>query len=147
MTRYTFKRTAAGLALAATGLVAGGTLAGSGIASAASTVTHAAASAVEQTKSIRSDEHLLTGDTAAKVKALAVATYPTATVERVETDSDGVYEAHLQLADGSQLVLQVGKDLSVTGTQAMGGMPGGAPTSSAPMSSAPTTTAPSTTAG
>jgi hypothetical protein len=32
---------------------------------------------------------LLTGDTAAKVKAAALAKYPGATIQRVETDSDG----------------------------------------------------------
>lgn len=72
---------------------------------------------------MRPDEHLLTGDTAGKVKAAAVAKYPTATVERVETDSDGVYEAHLQLADGSQLIVQVGKSFAITGTETMGTLP------------------------
>ena len=54
-----------------------------------STVTQAAAK-VDPTKSVRSDEHLLTVATAAKVKAAALAKYPAAGVQRVETDSDGV---------------------------------------------------------
>ena len=61
----------------------------------------------------------------AKVKALAVAKYPAATVERVETDSDGVYEAHVRLADGSQVIVQVGKAFTVTGVQTMGTAPSG----------------------
>lgn len=128
MKRYSLRRTTVGLALVATGLVTGGTLASTGIASAAnaatSTVGTAASSMVDQTKSIRSDEHLLTGATASKVKALAVAKYPAATVERVETDSDGVYEAHVRLADGSQVIVQVGKAFTVTGVQTMGTAPG-----------------------
>jgi len=52
-------------------------------------VTPAASPRVDRTKSIRSDEHLLIGDVAAKVQAVAVATYPAATVERLETDGDG----------------------------------------------------------
>ncbi len=124
MKRHTLRRTTAGFVLAATGLVAGGALASTGVASAASTtVTTAAASVVDQTRSVRPDEHLLTGDTAGEVKAAAVAKYPTATLERVETDSDGVYEAHLKLADGSQLIVQVGKSFAVTGTRTMGTPP------------------------
>jgi hypothetical protein len=52
----------------------------------------------------RSDETLLTGDTAAKVKAAAVAKVGSgATVDRVETDADGnaKYEVHYTAADGS----------------------------------------------
>jgi len=50
---------------------------------------------------MRSDEKLLTGDTAAKVTAAAKTKEPTATIERVETDSDGVYEAHMVRTDGT----------------------------------------------
>ncbi len=74
----------------------------------------------DQTKSQRSDEKLLTGDTADKVKAAAVAKYPTATIQRVETDSDGVYEAHIVTAAGDRVIVQVGADFKVTGTQQPG---------------------------
>ena len=47
----------------------------------------------------------------------ATAKYPGATIQRVETDSDGVYEAHIVTADGQQVIVQVGSDFSVTGTQ------------------------------
>ena len=69
-------------------------------------------------------EKLLSGDTAAKVKAAALAKYPNATVQRVETDSDGVYEAHVVTKAGDEMIVQVGKDFAVTGTQTGGG-PGG----------------------
>lgn len=125
MKSYTFRRTAAGIVLVASGLAAGGALVSTGVAQAASTtITSTATSGTpDQSKSQRPDETLLTGTTAAKVRALAAAKYPTATIERVETDSDGVYEAHLQIADGSQLILQVGSDFTVTGTQTMGAPP------------------------
>ena len=62
----------------------------------------------------RSDETLLTGDTAAKVKAIALAKVPGATVVRVETDADGhaAYEAHLTKSDGSLATVYVDKDLN-----------------------------------
>ena len=80
----------------------------------------------DQSKPQRSDESLLTGDTAAKVTAAALATYPNATIQRVETDSDGVYEAHVVTAAGDWVIVQVGKDFTVTGAQQPGmGGPGG----------------------
>ena len=62
----------------------------------------------------RSDETLLTGDTAAKVKEIALAQEPGATVDRVETDADGhaAYEAHLTKSDGSLATVYVDKDLN-----------------------------------
>ena len=62
----------------------------------------------------RSDETLLTGDAAAKVKAIALAKVPGATVVRVETDADGhaAYEAHLTKSDGSLATVYVDKDLN-----------------------------------
>lgn len=126
--------------LLASGLVAGGILAGSMTANAAtSATTPTAPPAAGSTRGgpmsphpgdlsqpQRPDETLLTGDTAAKVRAAALAKYPGATVQRVETDSDGVYEAHV-VSGGKQLVVQVGKDFTVTGTQTMGPGPGGQP--------------------
>ena len=74
----------------------------------------------DPSKPMRSDETLLTGDVAAKVTAAAKAKEPTATIQRVETDSDGVYEAHIVTADGQELTVQVGKDFAITGTQSHG---------------------------
>ena len=78
---------------------------------------------------MRSDETLLTGDTAAKVTAAAKAKEPTATIERVETDSDGVYEAHMVRTDGTHITVQVDASFTVTAVQEGGqggaGGPGG----------------------
>ena len=66
-------------------------------------------------------ETLLTGDTAAKVKAAALAKVPDATVERVETDADhgSPYEAHLRKADGTELEVLVDKSFAVTAVNTM----------------------------
>ena len=123
-----------GVALVGGGLVAGGILAGTLSANAATTDTAAAAAATSSTTQEAtapagngdpsqpqcSDEQLLTGDTATKVTDAALAEYPDATVQRVETDSDGVYEAHIVTADGQHVIVQVGSDFSVTGTQSQG---------------------------
>jgi hypothetical protein len=68
----------------------------------------------------RSDEELLTGDTATKVTDAVEAEYPDATIQRVETDSEGVYEAHILTADDEPLIVQVGEDFALTGTQSFG---------------------------
>jgi hypothetical protein len=82
----------------------------------------------DPSKPMRSDEKLLTGDTAAKVTAAAKAKEPGATIERVETDSDGVYEAHMVRADGTHIIVQVDKSYAVTNVQVGGvGGPGGKP--------------------
>ena len=78
---------------------------------------------VDESKSQRPDEHLLSGDTASKVRAAALAKYPGATVLRVETDSDGVYEAHLTTTDGKRVTVEVGKSFKVTGEEAGPGHP------------------------
>ena len=77
----------------------------------------------DQSKPQRSDEQLLTGETADKVTAAAKAKEPDATIERVETDSDGVYEAHMVRADGTHITVQVGADFLVTNV--IEGGPGG----------------------
>jgi hypothetical protein len=118
-------------ALVAGGLLVGGMLAGTLTANAASTGTGAAGSyaaiapgapqggrAVDESKSQRPDEHLLSGDTASKVRAAALARYPGATIQRVETDSDGVYEAHLITRSGQRVTVEVGRDFKVTGLEA-----------------------------
>jgi hypothetical protein len=124
------KKLIAGGMLVLGGFGAGAALAVTGSASAATDALSSgvgqAAEKLDPSRSIRSDEHLLTGATADKVRAAAVAKYPDATIKRVETDSDGVYEAHIVTADGEQLMVQVGEDFTVTGTASGGGGgPGG----------------------
>ena len=60
-------------------------------------------------------ETLLTGDTAAKVRAAATAAVPGGTIERVETDAEGSpYEAHMTKSDGSQVTVKVDANFKVT---------------------------------
>lgn len=69
-------------------------------------------------------EELLTGDTAAKVTAAALAAQPGATIERVETDADGaVYEAHMTKADGTRITVLFDASYNVTGTETGHGGP------------------------
>ena len=120
-------------ALVAGRVVAGGVMAGTLTASATDTPTPTA-TATDQapsnpnpgdpSKPQRSDETLLTGSTAEKVKAAVLAKYPGATFVRVETDSDGVYEAHITKADGTEVAVEVDKSFAVTGEE-QGGGPGG----------------------
>ena len=135
-------------AFAAAGVVAGGLLAGSLSASAddsgpttadgsggyAATAPSQGGPGVgsgngDPSQPQRPDEELLTGTTADKVQAAALKKYPGATVIRIETDSDGVYEAHLTTADGQPVTVEVDKSFTVTGTE-RGGPGGGAATGS-----------------
>lgn len=59
----------------------------------------------------------MTGDIAAQVEAAALAEYPDVTVVRLETDSDGVYEAHLETADGTEVTVEVDENFEVTGEE------------------------------
>jgi hypothetical protein len=67
----------------------------------------------------RSDETLLTGDTAAKVREAALARVSGGTIDRVETDADGhaAYEAHMTRSDGSRVTVYVNKAFEVVGVQ------------------------------
>lgn len=124
------KRSLAAAALALGGFGAGAAIAMTGPASAADAASSTVSQAVQNTdpsQPMRSDEQLLTGSTADKVTAAVEAAYPHATIQRVETDSDGVYEAHVVTSDGQQQIVQVGSDFAVTGTQDFGGGPGGVP--------------------
>jgi hypothetical protein len=125
----TWKRAAGAAGLVATGLVAGGILAGTLSANAADTGTTTApdrsvGAPVDPSQPQRSDETLLTGDTKTQVEKAVLAKYPGATIERTETDSDGVYESHIVTAGGDPVIVQVDKSFAVTGTQT-GGDPGG----------------------
>ncbi len=116
-TSRTMKTVVAG-ALVLAGFGAGAVVALTGSASAATDAVTGTVSGVAEkmdpTKSIRSDEHLFTGTTASKVEAAAREKYPNATIQRVETDSEGVYEAHVVTSAGEQVNVMVGKDFTVT---------------------------------
>ena len=125
-----FRKHIAALSLVAAGVAGGGVLASTVVANAADNTTNSTSStattdskrsAVDESKSQRSDEKLLTGTDAEKARVAALAKYPGATIQRVETDSDGVYEAHIVTADGQRLIVQMDKDFAVTGTDSHGG--------------------------
>lgn len=82
--------------------------------------TPAQTGTVDESKSVRSDEHLLTGTDASSATAAALAAYPGATIQRVETDSDGVYEAHIVTTAGERVIVQMDASFTVTGTQTGG---------------------------
>ena len=135
--RNPWRSRGAAVALVAGGLLAGGVLASTLAATAASTSPTATTSASstaaapdttrDESKSQRPDETLLTGTTADKVRKAALGKYPGATIQRIETDSDGVYEAHLVTAAGQRVTVEVGKTFAITGEEAGGhGGPGGA---------------------
>ena len=104
-------------ALVLAGFGGGAALALGGSASAASGSSSSSEAPVEG----HAGETPLTGTTAAKVKAAALAKYPGATIQRLETDSEGVYEAHVTTQAGEDVIVQVGKAFTVTGTQTGGG--------------------------
>ena len=107
------------------GLLAGSVLGAPGSTSAAPNVAAVAATATDastDTSATTSDqvtanpETPLTGDVAAQVTAAAQTAVPDGTIDRVETDNDGVYEAHVTKADGTRVIVQVGADFTVTAT-------------------------------
>lgn len=67
----------------------------------------------------RSDETVLTGDTAAKVEALAKEKVPNGTIVRVETDADGnaAYEAHMTKSDGTPVTVYVNRQFQVVSVE------------------------------
>ncbi len=124
--------------LTAVAAIGAAALGGSAIANAAtssnSTSTTAAGAQPQQAPPAQRDpalgghmnngetEKLLTGDTAAKVKAAAEAKVSGGTVLRVENDADSgsPYEAHVRKADGSEVVVLVNSSFQVTSVDAMG---------------------------
>jgi hypothetical protein len=127
-----------GLALGG-GLLAGSVLGSAGTSSAASPAVAVVATTPDSTSTAAAvpatpaapanPETPLTGDVATQVTAAAQAAVPGGTIDRVETDNDGVYEAHVTKADGTHVIVQVGADYAVTGTidrpQGGPGGPGG----------------------
>ena len=129
----------AALSLTAVGLLGGALVAGA-VASYASnnpTATNAAAAnlAAAATPSDPTKgghvgangvvEKLLTGTTAEKARAAALAAVPGGTIERVENDAEGAtYEAHMVKSDGSHVTVKMDANFKVTGIETG---PGSAP--------------------
>ena len=117
------------VALVGAGLIAGGVIAGTVTANAADDGTPGSSTSQHDGRGHHGprgdgdpsqpqrDEELLTGDTAEQVTDAVLAEYPGATIERVETDSGGVYEAHIVTTDDERLTVLVDEDFEVTGTE------------------------------
>ena len=125
------------VALVGGGLIAGGIIAGTVTANAADEGTtrpdssttqedrrpghggghHGPRGGGDPSQPQRDDEELLTGDTAEQVTEAVLAEYPDATIERVETDSGRVYEAHIVTTDDERLTVLVDEEFEVTGTE------------------------------
>jgi hypothetical protein len=120
---------AVGVAVGSYGVASAASGSGSGSGSSPTTPSAAAPSAQRPWGRQRSDETALTGDTAAKVRALALAKVSGGTIVRVETDADGngAYEAHMVKADGTPVTVYVNKQFEVVSVQT--GMPGPSPAS------------------
>lgn len=115
-----------GAALVGAGLIAGGILAGTVTAIADDDTRSDESSSDGSGRGDRdgdgggggrADEEPLTGDIATQVEEAALEEYPDATVIRLETDSDGVYEAHLEAADGTRVTVEVDESFTVTGEE------------------------------
>jgi uncharacterized membrane protein YkoI len=117
MTETTKRRLVALASVAALGL------GGAAVADAVSSGTNSAQSnGAAPTGHARGAETALTGDTAAKVKAAALAKTGGGTVDRVETDADGhaAYEAHITKADGTHVTVYVDAQFNVVGSETGG---------------------------
>ena len=104
-------------ALVGSGLIAGGILAGAVTAGAADGDGPGAGSSTSREHGRGAGEEELTGETATSVEEAVLAEYPDAEVERLETDADGVYEAHLVTADGEELTVELDEEFAITGTE------------------------------
>jgi hypothetical protein len=113
-----------GIASAASGSGSSASSGSSGAVIKAASTTPSTPNAQQPWGGQRSDETLLTDGAATKVKEVALAKVPGATIVRVETDADGhaAYEAHMVKADGSLVTVYVNKQFEVVSVQS--GMPG-----------------------
>jgi uncharacterized membrane protein YkoI len=106
-------------ALALGGSAIAGAASNDNAASSAAATTPADDSQARGQHRQRADETLLTGDTASKVRAAALARVDGGTIERVETDADGnaAYEAHMTNADGSRVMVYVNAQFEVVSVE------------------------------
>src|SRR5262249_14465004 len=110
---------AIGLMAATYGIASAANGSGSKQSSTGSAPTASASNPQQPWAHQRSDETLLTGDAAAKVRQLALDKVPGGTIVRVETDADGhaAYEAHMVKADGTPVTVYVNEQLEVVSVE------------------------------
>src|SRR5688500_14765718 len=67
----------------------------------------------------RSDEQVLSGDAAARVREAALGRISGGTIDRLETDADGhaQYEAHMRDAEGNRVTVYVNADFEVVSVE------------------------------
>jgi uncharacterized membrane protein YkoI len=106
-------------ALALGGSAIAGAASNDNAGSTAAATTQADEARPEGAPRQRADETLLSGDTASKVRAAALAEVAGGTIERVETDADGhaAYEAHMTNADGSRVTVYVNEQFEVVSVE------------------------------
>jgi len=98
---------------------------GSALAGAATKTTTTPSGSSSSSFSTRpAPPNVLTGDTADKVKAAALAKVPGGTVIRVQSDGPGAssasaYHAHVRKSDGTEVVVLVNKDFEATAVNEM----------------------------
>jgi hypothetical protein len=102
------------LTLVAAGAVGGGVAV---VATSAGAAEPTPSSSTSTSTSGKSAETALTGTTLSAVKDAVLAKYPNATFDRVETDSDGVYEAHITTTAGDNITVELDKSYAITGTE------------------------------
>lgn len=110
-------------------LVGGGAIANAATAGSGSSSSSAAARSAAPSGGMSPARHTfngraetaLTGPTAAKVRAAALAKVA-GTVERVETNVDDSvpYEAHIRKSDGTEVTVEVNTDFTAASVQTMG---------------------------
>ena len=103
------------LTLVASGVVAGG--AALVTTASADSPSPSPSSSASADTGRHSGETELTGTTLTKVKGAVLVKYPNATFHRVETDRDGVYEAHIITAAGDRVTVELDKSYAITGTE------------------------------
>ena len=88
-----------------------------------------ATSAPQQHDEQRTPETPLTGAAAEDASAAALEAVPGGTVLRVETDSDGggTYEAHVRKSDGTEVIVLMDEDFTVTSVEEFAGRGGHGP--------------------
>ena len=117
------RKTIASASLVLCGLMAGGTLATMGTASAADS---GSTTATTSSSSTASTDTAVTGTTADQVKAAVKAKYSTVTITSVRKDPDGSYDALGNDASGNNVMYDVSADLAtITAGGGHGGGKGG----------------------